>query len=318
MQQVAGTGTGSRVLLYAAFSILIVLLLGGMDVLLFAIKSPTQRPTHHYYLALGDSLAFGYQPDFNFSDGYASQVFDALQKSGVTDLVNYACAGESTTTFVQGQCIARVAKHIEYIGPQLDAATAFIAQHRGAVSPVTLDLGSNDVLPDFDLATCSVSPTSTADLATLDANLTQSILPRLRQAISAAGGPATNSLLLLNYYNPFAKACPNSASFAQLLNSHLAADAAQFKVPVVDVYSAFGGDAHMADHLCDWTWVCDAQFNGDFHPTTAGYAIIAQTIERALGYVGVGPGLNPAQQTSPAIQSQSRAAPAGDLPRRAV
>ena len=292
-------------LLYTAFAVLLVLLLGGMDVLLFGIKSPTQRQTRHYDLALGDSLAFGYQPDFNFSDGYAEQLFGALQKTGVTDLDNYACAGESTTTFIQGNCIARVAKHIEYTGPQLDAATAFIGQHRGAVSPVTLDLGSNDVLPDFDPTTCTAAASSGADLVTMDANLTQTILPRLQNAITAAGGPATNSLLLLNYYNPFVKMCPNSVSFAHLLNSHLAADAAQFKVPVVDVYSAFGGDDHMADHICDWTWVCDAQFNHDFHPTTAGYGVIAQTIERVLGYPGAGPNLTPMQQNVPPIQTSA-------------
>lgn len=314
MRQIAGSG--SRVLLYGAFAVLLVLLLGGMDVLLFTVKNPGPRPARHYYLALGDSLAFGYQPDFDFSDGYAAQVFGALQKTGVTDLVNYACAGESTTTFIQGHCIARVAKHIEYTGPQLDAATTFIAQHRGAVSPVTLELGSNDVLPDFDITTCTAAPSSDADLATLDADLTQTILPRLQAAITAAGGPATNSLLLLNYYNPFVKACPNSVAFAHLLNDHLAADAAQLKVPLVDVYSAFGGDDHMADHICEWTWVCDAQFDHDVHPTTAGYGVIAQAIERTLGYPGSGgPSLSPVQQNQPPIQSNP---PSAVLPRWSV
>lgn len=296
-------GGGSRVLLYAVFSVLLVLLLGGMDVLFFAIKNPTQRQSHHYYLALGDSLAFGYQPDLNFSDGYADQVFRDLRKTGITDLVNYACGGESTTTFVQGKCVYRYAKHDEYTGPQLDAATTFIAQHRGHVSPVTLSIGSNDVLPDFDIATCTVSASADADLATMDANLTQTILPRLIANTTLAGGPATNSLWLLNYYNPFAKQCPNSSSFVNELNSHLATDAGQFKVPVVDVYSAFGGDSQMTDHICDWTWVCDAQFNHDYHPTTAGYNVIAQTIERAVGYPGTGPSLNPMQQNLPPIQT---------------
>ena len=310
MRQIAGAG--SRALLYGSLAVLLVLLVGGLDVLLFTIKNPGPLPTRHYYLALGDSLAFGYQPDFNFSDGYPEQAFGALQKTGVTDLVNYACAGESTTTFIQGQCIARVAKHIEYAGPQLDAATTFIAQHRGAVSPVTLELGSNDVLPDFDITTCTAAASSDADLARMDTDLTQTILPRLHVALTARSGPATNGLLLLNYYNPFVKACPNSVTFAHLLNDHLAADAAQLKVPLVDVYSAFGGDAHMADHICDWTWVCDAQFNHDVHPTTAGYSVIAQTVERALGYPGAGPSLNPVQQNNPPIQSNP---PSAILPR---
>jgi lysophospholipase L1-like esterase len=294
---------GSRIPLYATFAVVLVLLLGGMDVLMFAVKNPFQPQQRHYYLALGDSLAFGYQPNLDFADGYANQLYAALQKSGVTNLVNYACGGETTTTFIQGNCVYRYAKHDEYIGSQLDAAVAFIARHPGAVSPVTLDIGSNDVIPDFDPTTCTASASASADLATMDANLRQTILPRLQSALSAAGGPATSSLLLVNYYNPFAKACPNSTGFADTLNSHLAADAAASKVPLVDVYSAFGGDDHMTDHICAYTWVCDARYNNDFHPTTAGYNIIAQTIERALGYPGIGPSLNPMQQNNPPVQT---------------
>src|SRR5439155_2234658 len=36
----------------------------------FALVGPKQ-----HYLALGDSLAFGYQPDLNFDDGYVDDFF---------------------------------------------------------------------------------------------------------------------------------------------------------------------------------------------------------------------------------------------------
>ncbi|MFI5271914.1 MAG: SGNH/GDSL hydrolase family protein [Ktedonobacterales bacterium] len=304
-------GTGSRVLLYSLFAVVLVVLLVGMDVLLFSVSNPTQRQHHHYYLALGDSISFGYQPDVNFSDGFVDDVFANLQKSGVTDLTNYACGGENSTTMIEGNCADHLIKHNAYAGPQLDAALAFIQAHRGAVSPVTLDIGANDVLPDFNSTTCTASPQSAADLTTLDTNLTKTILPRLLGTLTEPGGPATSSLVLLNYYNPYAKMCPNSVAFVHLLNDHLAADAAQFKVPLVDVYAAFGGDAQMAAHVCQYTWVCDAQFNDDFHPTSTGYQVIATAVERTLGYPGSGPSLlNPFGANNPPIQT----GPSGLLP----
>jgi lysophospholipase L1-like esterase len=114
----------------------------------------------------------------------------------------------------------------------------------------------------------------------MDRNLTQSILPRLEDALGGAGRPV--DFVLLNYYDPFANVCPDSLAFVGNLNAHLAADAAPFHVPVVDVYGAFGGDAHAADLVCTYTWYCDAQYHHDYHPTSAGYRAIAQAVERVL------------------------------------
>ena len=84
----------------------------------------------------------------------------------------------------------------------------------GAVNPVTLDIGSNDVLSDFNTATCSPVGDPAGDLARMDANLTGTILPRLLDAMKAPKGVAPTDFLMLNYYNPYAKICPNSTSFA--------------------------------------------------------------------------------------------------------
>ena len=50
----------------------------------------TQAFTPHYYMALGDSLSFGFQPNFDFSSGFADVIFNDLRKSNVTGIVNYA------------------------------------------------------------------------------------------------------------------------------------------------------------------------------------------------------------------------------------
>lgn len=282
---------GGHVTLSVAVIVALALILTVGDALALGLTRPGGPfAQHHYYLALGNSISFGYQPNLDFTQGFVDDVFADLQKSNVSDVVNYACAGESSTTMITGNCFGRLIHHDAYTGPQLDAAVSFLSRHAGTVNPVTLDIGSNDVLPDWDSNTCSAGPNGTADLATLDANLTQTILPRLIAALGTHY--RTGDVVMLNYYNPYARACPNSTAFVDTLNSHLAADAARFGVPVANVYAAFGGDAHMADHICDYTWYCNAQFH-DIHPTTQGYTVIAGAVERVLGYPGIGPNALP-------------------------
>lgn len=281
----------------ALIAILILVLL-GLDAVVLVLRNPSVFSAQHYYLALGNSISFGYQPDLDFTHGFVDQTFAQLNKANVTDLANYACAGESTTTMIHGNCPAELIHHNAYTGAQLDAAVKFLKQHTGAVNPVTLDMGSNDVLGDFNVTTCSTAGDPAGDLATMDANLTNTILPRLLDAMKPAHGAAPTDFVMLNYYNPYAKECPSSSVFVHELNDHLAADARQFQVPIVDVYSAFGGDNGMASHICAYTWICDAQYH-DFHPTDAGYKVMSDAVLRALNYPGVGPNSAPLPRLAP-------------------
>jgi lysophospholipase L1-like esterase len=290
---------GGRLVRTIVFTLLLVVALIGVDLVVLETINPVHALGHHYYMALGDSLSFGYQPNFDFGSGFVDDVYADLRKANVTDLVNYACSGETTTTLIQGGCPARFFPHDRYSGPQLEAAIAFLRHHREQVSPVTLEIGANDVLSGWDSATCQPAASATADLATMDQNLTQVILPELTDALTAPSGVRSGDLHLLNYYNPFARICPNSAPFVHLLNDHLAADAARFRVPVVDVYAAFGGDMGMAQNVCEGTlgpdgkrhpltWMCNSQFR-DIHPTSEGYLAIASAVELALGLPGTSP-----------------------------
>lgn len=277
---------------------ILILVLLGLDGLVLVLRNPSVFSQQHYYLALGNSISFGFQPNLDFTDGFVDQTFAQLHKADVTDLANYACAGESTTTMIQGNCPGGLIHHDAYTGPQLDAAVAFLKAHAGRVNPITLDIGSNDVLKDFNISTCATVGNPTAELATMDANLTNTILPRLLDAMKPAKGTAPTDFVLLNYYNPYAHACPNSSVFAHLLNDHLAADARQFQVPIVDVYTAFGGDTNMATNVCTYTWMCNAN-NTDLHPTTAGYKVMSDAVLRTLNYPGVGSNQLPLPHLAP-------------------
>ncbi len=123
------SGSGARlprILTLIALSILLVAALVGVDLLVLSRNNPAQALSPHYYMALGDSLSFGYQPNLDFSSGFADDIFNDLRKANVTGIVNYACAGETTDTMIHGGCVGRFAHHGSYTGAQLQAAIDFL------------------------------------------------------------------------------------------------------------------------------------------------------------------------------------------------
>src|ERR1700683_1458833 len=92
-----------------------------------------------YYLALGDSLSQGVQPDaagvsVETGQGYANQVYAALRPShpGLR-LVKLGCPGETTATMINGG-ICRYPG-----GSQPAAAVALLRPPRWQRAPVTID-----------------------------------------------------------------------------------------------------------------------------------------------------------------------------------
>src|SRR5215472_9152549 len=111
--------------------------------------APRSAPARHkppvsYYLALGDSLAVGVQPDavgtsVETRSGYADQLYATLRRShpGLR-LVKLGCPGETTATMMKGGICPYSG------GSQLAAAVSFLRAHRARVSLVTIDIGAND------------------------------------------------------------------------------------------------------------------------------------------------------------------------------
>src|SRR2546426_3768298 len=81
-----------------------------------AASGPVYQAPQAYYLALGDSIAYGFQPakaraglpPSRFNTGYVD-VFAARLRTIAPKLqvVNYGCPGESTKTFIDGGCPGR-------------------------------------------------------------------------------------------------------------------------------------------------------------------------------------------------------------------
>src|SRR5687767_13200781 len=129
------------------------LLLGVAAVVLLALSGTaasgsSQRsvyqPPQRYYLALGDSMAYGLQPTTAnkppsaFNTGYVDAFAARLRKlSPKIRVVNFGCPGESTVTFTRGGCewLKQGGKlHDPFRGSQLKAAVSFLRAHPGEVS----------------------------------------------------------------------------------------------------------------------------------------------------------------------------------------
>jgi len=268
-----------------------IILVVSLFVMVFPISlvssfasSNGQRPSltgpNKYYLALGDSLAFGYQPDFDFFQGYVDDFYNNLKKHGVKHLVNLGCFAENSSTFINGKCPVWYLRKQLYPGSQLEAALNFLHSHSGQVSPITLDIGANDLQRDVKTSNCTISPNFDTDLAKLDKDLTGIILPQLKKALTV-NGKLTGDIVLMNYYDPYQNICPKQVPYIQKFNEHLAHDVEGFGV-ISDVFNAFGGSKTPNPNICSYTWMCSI-FH-DIHSTNKGYRAIASAFEKSTGY----------------------------------
>ena len=273
---------------------LVGLLLAALPQVASAAGRPGTTPAPPYYLALGDSLATGYQPTpagargpCGLPYGYACDLYTALTASDShLQAANLSCPGETTTSMLTG-----VGSPCFSSGPpQLAQALRFLARHRGRVALVTIDIGANNV--DGCVVSGSISPTCISQGLRAVARQLPVILAALR---GAAG--ATVPIVGMNYYDPFLAAdlLPGGATLAgesltltgefnQLLEGvyRRAGD------PVADVETAFhtfdttpltsNGLPTDAALICEWTWMCDYA-PPNIHPNSKGYWVIAGAFE---------------------------------------
>jgi lysophospholipase L1-like esterase len=261
-------------------------------------RAPASVAKPTYYLALGDSLSRGVQPDAAGASvetryGYPDQVYAALRPSHPTlQLVKLGCPGETTSTMINGG-ICRYQG-----GSQLAAAVAFLHAHRGRVLLLTIDIGAND--PEHcgsqpslsQLASCAVTgvPGAVTNLNTIMTSL-------------KAAAPGVR-MVGMNYYLPALAEWRNglpgqvvawaaerlAATYNQLLDRVYTQSGAR----VADVFGAFettdfsrSGTSSVPRNvalLCQWTWQCAAPPRGpNQHANQVGYQVIARTFLQAAG-----------------------------------
>jgi lysophospholipase L1-like esterase len=260
-------------------------------------SSPSKPAPTAYYLALGDSLSQGVQPDADgasveTSYGYPQLVYAQLRRShpGLR-LVRLGCPGETTTTMMRGGlCRYRA-------GSQLAAADAFLRAHRRHVVLVTIDIGANDAEKCGSQPGLSKLASCIGQVPGAFTNLT-AILARLR----AAAGPGVR-IIGMNYYLPALAEWRHgtvghmvawaSERLAVAYNSLLTRAYAKAGIGVADVFGAFdttdfghsvtvpgiGSLPRNVARICQWTWECAPPPRGpNQHANPAGYRVMASAV----------------------------------------
>lgn len=267
---------------------------------LTACSGPPEPGQATYYLALGDSLSRGVQPDANgasveTAQGYPDLVYTQLRDGyPALKLVQLGCPGETTTSMIHGGVCRYPA------GSQLAAAVAFLRAHRGHVLLVTIDMGANDpedCASQPSLARLAPCIGQASDAA---ANLT-TILASLR----AVAGPGVR-IVGISYYLPELAEWRDgllgqgiavaSERLAVSSNDSLDHAYAQAGVTVADVLGAFdttdfgdpmtvpgiGSLPRNVALICEWTWECAPPPRGpNQHANPAGYRVIASAVLKA-------------------------------------
>jgi len=269
-------------------------LVGCGLLLALAVASRAAAADPPYYLALGDSLAIGIQPDANgdyveTNQGYVDDLY-ALFHAYVPTLQveKLGCSGETTTSMISGQ-----SSPCSYpAGSQLGQALLFLQTHR--VDLITIDIGADDILRCFRLSKAQIDP----GCVTIALWTVQTQLAGILSALRAA---APNALIVgMNYYDPFLPLWlfgPTGQTLASAsltvmtaFNGALALSYQALQIPMANVAATFRIDgtspritpANTVLAL-GWTWMSAPPPRGpDVHPNALGYLAIASAFAKVI------------------------------------
>lgn len=251
------------------------------------------------YLALGDSLAFGYsQAKFNslfpnenpaaYNTGYVDDFAKALRlfHPGL-QTVNDGCPGETTDSFINGPCQYQqlFPLHHPYVGgpasSQLSDALAYLSAHPGKVNPITLDIGANDALAVIK-GVCNLEPLCIAGQAPA---LFAHISTNLGTILAQVRAKAPNArIIVLGLYNPFGSTIAGADQLTAQLNAAMANVAAAAGARFADPLPLFNPpEPREQPTICLLTNMCTPLV--DIHPTDLGYAVLAGTILRQYSFL---------------------------------
>jgi lysophospholipase L1-like esterase len=230
-----------------------------------------------YYLALGDSIAYGFDPgkgqrpspsDTGYVDPFAARLRKLSPNIGV---VNYGCPGESSVTFVRGGCphIREGGRlHDPFRGAQLEAALSFLRAHKEQVSPITLTLWGNDVAP------LSAKGKSASKAIASFASRLDSILRKLRAAAPSA------DIIVTGAWNPEVDRFEKTQPLYRSLDTAIRRTATGSRARVANMFAVFNPPTNVR-RVCALSYICA---KGDPHPNGAGYRAMANAFFAASGY----------------------------------
>lgn len=269
------------------------------------VANASASPGHHRrpvkagasYLALGDSVAFGYReaanlptPDYTKATNFTGYPEDVAAALGLR-LANASCPGETSASLIRANVTSNGCEnssagpmgyrtayplHVDYRATQLAYAIHYLRTHR-RTRLVSLMVGANDGFLCQETTKDQCASELPAVLRQIQANV-RTILTAVRHRAHYRG-----QIVIVNYYSlNYASASARASS--QGLNSAMDSAAKPFGVSIADGYGIFqqaaaqaGGDSCAAGLLTTLT-----TGGCGVHPSVAGQSLLALAVEKAI------------------------------------
>lgn len=245
-------------------------------------------------LALGDSIAFGYNPFGDFTKKKNFEGYPEVLKAdhAVDGLKNSACPGESSASFFSTTAPdngcrsyrSRFPLHVNYGNheTQLDYALSRVTSDEAEDVPtlITLNISGNDIF--LLQAACANDPRGPAAcfaagapalIGSVATNVA-TILGSLRAA-GYQGEIVYMNLYSVDYTNP------STLGFLAALNTTVSNVARQFGAEIADAFGAFGAASapHGGSACAAGLLIPLPTGDGcDVHPSALGASVLAQTV----------------------------------------
>ena len=249
------------------------------------------------YLALGDSVTFGYEeqqvvPAPNYADASSFVAYPEMLGSELhLKVANAACPGETSSSLIDSTAPSNGCEntpgkgnvgyrtmfplHVSYSGSQLDYAVSYLKKNKN-VRLVSLLIGANDLFLCQEITAdhCASLTEQATVLATISKNV-KTILSTIRNKAHYGG-----QIALLSYYS----LAPSQDATTATSDAVIAAAAKPFHVVIADGFGEFGAaSAHSGDSACTAGLLTQLSTGGcGVHPSYAGQSLLAQAVEKAI------------------------------------
>jgi lysophospholipase L1-like esterase len=244
------------------------------------------------YLALGDSVAFGYRPgavtpvsDYLNAANFRGYAENYASLRGLR-LANASCPGETTGSMLKigaqsNGCENSVGSpvgyrtafplHVSYVGTQIDYATRYLSTHRDT-KLVTLNIGANDMF------VCQATTPDQCTGTDFQAALNQ-VSRNVAAILGAVRAHYRGDVVLVSYYSLDYRD-PVQVKQVKAIDAALTQVTRRYHGKIADGFTAFrlaslrtGGDPCAAGLLIKLpTGGCDV------HPTAAGHRVLTAAL----------------------------------------
>jgi lysophospholipase L1-like esterase len=252
------------------------------------------------YLALGDSVAFGYVPGDavpapKYLDAHSFVGYPEFLAQQLNERVsNASCPGETTASMLVAGAQSNGCEnslgspvgystlyplHVQYQGTQMQYALQYLAAHKHT-QLITIDIGANDAfLCQETTGDQCASPGEFFGVLNEIATNLGAIYHELRVDAGYTGTIVTLSYYSLNY------ADPTQLALAQFLNLALSGVTTANGGLVADGFGAFAGPsaAHNGSPCAAGLLIRLPDGTCNIHPSAAGHRLLAAAIAHAIG-----------------------------------